>query len=59
MRESESILELHFQAYGGNYEISIECASGYDDPRCNNENYILGLANNLSVTGLEGGFSDK
>jgi hypothetical protein len=56
--ESEQITELRFQAYGGHYSISIECISA-NDPRCNDDSYILDLATNLSSTGLEQGFMDQ
>ncbi|MBA2665000.1 MAG: hypothetical protein H0U74_22120 [Bradymonadaceae bacterium] len=43
------IVSLSFQAFGAAYLIDVECASPFQDKRCTEDAYVLGLAESLSV----------
>lgn len=45
---NELIVDLSFVAYGAAYTITVECDSPLDDPRCTEDDYVIGLAESLA-----------
>ncbi|MFP4600213.1 MAG: hypothetical protein ACLFVJ_18305 [Persicimonas sp.] len=46
---NELIASLAFNAYGAAYVIEVECARPSEDARCTEDDYIVGLANDLGL----------